>query len=386
MRDIARQERIARRPRDTHSENANATVSVLHEDGAWSGRGPGRAVGATYVRGKKKVKSAAFSNKGVIRGGLGVAMVVAGVVAWGAMAHAQQINGVPGSPSATINIDGRQLPPPPTSFGGVISERATESKPYWPPAVVPKKGAPNVLLIMTDDVGFGAPSTFGGVIPTPALDRIAKAGLRYTQFHSTALCSPDARRADHRTQPPHGRLRRHLRTRHGFPRLRLDHREDQRHGRRDPEAERLRDLVVRQEPQHAGVRREPGRTVRPVADRYGLRVLLRLHRRRLEPVAAESLPQHDGDLSVPGQVRLEPDDRDGGRRDPAHEAPERARAGQAVLRLLRAGRHACAASSHAGVDQEDQRHEAVRQRLECAARDDLREPEAARRDSRRIPS
>ena len=56
--------------------------------------------------------------------------------------------------------------------------------------MVPPKGAPNVLLIMTDDVGFGAPSTFGGVIPTPALDRVAKAGLRYTQFHSTALCSP----------------------------------------------------------------------------------------------------------------------------------------------------------------------------------------------------
>ena len=55
---------------------------------------------------------------------------------------------------------------------------------------MPPKGAPNILLIMTDDVGFGAPSTFGGVIPTPALDRIAKAGLRYTQFHSTALCSP----------------------------------------------------------------------------------------------------------------------------------------------------------------------------------------------------
>ena len=52
------------------------------------------------------------------------------------------------------------------------------------------KESTNVLLIMTDDVGFAAPSTFGGVIPTPALDRIAKSGLRYTQFHSTALCSP----------------------------------------------------------------------------------------------------------------------------------------------------------------------------------------------------
>jgi len=56
--------------------------------------------------------------------------------------------------------------------------------------VVPPKRAPNVLLIMTDDDGFGSPSTFGGVIPTPALDRIAKSGLRYTNFHSTSLCSP----------------------------------------------------------------------------------------------------------------------------------------------------------------------------------------------------
>ena len=79
---------------------------------------------------------------------------------------------------------------PPPNFGGVIEERASQSKPWWPPRVVPPKGAPNVLLIMTDDQGFGAPSTFGGVIPTPTMDRIAAAGLRYTNFHSTSLCSP----------------------------------------------------------------------------------------------------------------------------------------------------------------------------------------------------
>jgi arylsulfatase A-like enzyme len=105
-------------------------------------------------------------------------------------AMAQQINGTPGSPSATITIDGKQLPPPPPKFGGVIKESAKDSKPWWPPRVVPPKGAPNVLLIMTDDQGYGVNGTFGGVIPTPALDRIAKAGLRYTQFSSTALCSP----------------------------------------------------------------------------------------------------------------------------------------------------------------------------------------------------
>jgi arylsulfatase A-like enzyme len=72
----------------------------------------------------------------------------------------------------------------------VIKEKASESQAWWAPRVVPPKGAPNVLLIMTDDVGFGAPGTFGGVVPTPALDRIANAGVRYTNFHSTSLCSP----------------------------------------------------------------------------------------------------------------------------------------------------------------------------------------------------
>jgi arylsulfatase len=103
---------------------------------------------------------------------------------------AQQVTGIPGSPEATTTIPGKQLPPPDPAFGGVIKEKASESKPWWPPRVVPPKGAPNVLLIMTDDQGFGAPSTFGGVIPTPTMDRIAAQGLRYTNFHSTSLCSP----------------------------------------------------------------------------------------------------------------------------------------------------------------------------------------------------
>jgi hypothetical protein len=88
------------------------------------------------------------------------------------------IHGVAGSPSATISIDGRHLPPTPPAFGGVIKESARNSRPWWPPRVVPPQGAPNVLLIMTDDQGYGVSGTFGGV------------GLRYTQFHSTALCSP----------------------------------------------------------------------------------------------------------------------------------------------------------------------------------------------------
>ena len=105
-------------------------------------------------------------------------------------AFAQQTSGTPGSPEATTTITGQQIPPPDPKFGGVVREKASESTPWWPPRVVPPKGAPNVLLIMTDDQGFGAPSTFGGVIPTPTMDRIARTGVRYTNFHSTSLCSP----------------------------------------------------------------------------------------------------------------------------------------------------------------------------------------------------
>jgi arylsulfatase A-like enzyme len=105
-------------------------------------------------------------------------------------AVSQEVSGTPGAPSATEVIQGDQLPPPPLPFGGVIKDDAKDSKPYWPPTVVPRKGAPNVLLIMTDDQGYGVSGTFGGVIPTPTMDRIANAGLRYTQFCSTALCSP----------------------------------------------------------------------------------------------------------------------------------------------------------------------------------------------------
>jgi len=119
-----------------------------------------------------------------------ISMLGACAVVGSSLAGAEQVTGVPGSPSATTTIKGNQLPPMPDEyFGGKIERNVLQSKPYWPPRVVPPKGAPNVLLIMTDDSGYAVPSTFGGVIPTPALDRIANNGLRYTNFHSTAVCS-----------------------------------------------------------------------------------------------------------------------------------------------------------------------------------------------------
>src|SRR5258708_249281 len=82
------------------------------------------------------------------------------------------------------------LPTPEPGFGGIIGRKSSESKPDFPRAVTAPRGAPNVLLIMTDDTGFGAASTFGGPIQTPNLDRVYQHGLCYNQFHTTALCSP----------------------------------------------------------------------------------------------------------------------------------------------------------------------------------------------------
>jgi arylsulfatase len=103
---------------------------------------------------------------------------------------AQETTGKPGSPSATTTVSGKQLPAPDPPFGGVIKDDALNSKAWWAPRIVPPADAPNILLIMTDDAGFGVPSTSGGVIPTPTMDSIAKNGLLYNNIHSTALCSP----------------------------------------------------------------------------------------------------------------------------------------------------------------------------------------------------
>ncbi len=82
------------------------------------------------------------------------------------------------------------LPRPDQPFKGTIGRTGAESKPDFPKPIEAPKGAPNILIILTDDVGFGASSTFGGQIPTPTMDRLAKNGLRYNTFHTTALCSP----------------------------------------------------------------------------------------------------------------------------------------------------------------------------------------------------
>ena len=93
-------------------------------------------------------------------------------------------------PTSAQELNRTSLPIPQGPFKGQVAPRTKDSVKDFPVEVSAPKGAPNVLIIMTDDVGFGASSTFGGPIPTPTMERLAKSGLRYTQFHTTALCSP----------------------------------------------------------------------------------------------------------------------------------------------------------------------------------------------------
>lgn len=78
----------------------------------------------------------------------------------------------------------------PQPYGGTIGKTLADSKEWWPTPTKPPASAPNVIWILLDDVGFGASSSFGGIISTPTFDSLANNGLRYTNFHTTAICAP----------------------------------------------------------------------------------------------------------------------------------------------------------------------------------------------------
>src|SRR5438874_13093066 len=82
------------------------------------------------------------------------------------------------------------LPRPPQPFEGVAKRTLDGSVASFAQPVKAPAGAPNVLLVLIVDAGFGTPSTFGGPVATPTFDRLAADGLRYNRFHVTALCSP----------------------------------------------------------------------------------------------------------------------------------------------------------------------------------------------------
>ena len=191
--------------------------------------------------------------------------------------------------SSDDKIQRSNLPIPDVQHPGLITYDAKDPDTKFPPIrdVRPPKGAPNVLVILIDDVGYGATSVFGGPCQTPNFEKLAKGGLRYTRFHTTALVLADAAGAAHRAQPPLGRHGRHHRDRDRGARLQLGAAQHQGAARADPQAQWLLDGAVRQVPRGAGVADQSGRTVQRVADRRRrVRVLLRLHRRREQPVGS----------------------------------------------------------------------------------------------------
>jgi arylsulfatase A-like enzyme len=110
--------------------------------------------------------------------------------AWSSLGRASRGDTAIPSPAAEGALVSVALPAPERPFRGTITELATDATPARPEIDLPPEGAPNVVVVMYDDVGFGAAGTFGGPVPTPALDRVAAQGLAYNQFHTTALCSP----------------------------------------------------------------------------------------------------------------------------------------------------------------------------------------------------
>jgi arylsulfatase len=116
-----------------------------------------------------------------IRSTLAIAALVVCAVAQG---------GPEQTPAQSPPVNRTVLPIAPEPNQSVVGLRSKDSKGVFPRPVTAPAGAPNVLLVMLDDVGFGASSPFGGVIDTPNLDKLADNGLRYNRFHTTAVCSP----------------------------------------------------------------------------------------------------------------------------------------------------------------------------------------------------
>ena len=98
------------------------------------------------------------------------------------------------------------LPIPDRPFEGVLPYDAKDPDASFPATepLRPPAGAPNVLVVLLDDVGFAASSAFGGPCATPTAERLAENGLKYNRFHTTALCAPTRACAADRTQPPLG--------------------------------------------------------------------------------------------------------------------------------------------------------------------------------------
>ena len=102
-------------------------------------------------------------------------------------------------------------------FGGVIAESYEDSQEWWAEEERPREGSPNVIIFLLDDVGFAQVESFGGLIETPNIDKLAANGLRFNNFHTTALCSPSRATLMAGRNPHSIGLGSHALTAMGFP-------------------------------------------------------------------------------------------------------------------------------------------------------------------------
>ena len=261
------------------------------------------------------------------------------------------------------------------------------SKPDWNLIghPTPPEGAPNVLLVLIDDAGFGNPSTFGGPIQTPNYTRIAEQGVRYNRFHVTALCSP-TRAALLTGRNNHavgfGSVGEFA---GGFPGYSATLPARVRAAAEDPAGQRLLHRGVREVAPDARRPAGPGRAARPLAERLGLRLLLRVPRRRLEPVGPVPDREPEDHRHAGGVLRRGRTRTTSRTRWPTDDrvAARRPRAGrrQAVLRVLLDRLQPRPAPRGECVGRQVQGE--VRPGMGQAPGGDVRSPEGARRRSGR---
>ena len=255
------------------------------------------------------------------------------------------------------------------------------STPWWPPDPEPPAGAPNVLMIVLDDVGFAQLGCYGSDIATPTLDGLADNGVRLTNFHTTALCSPT--RSCLLTGRNHHRngMGRVADLAVGYPGY--CGRIPRENGFLSEIAarQRVRHLRGRQVAPHARRRDAHGVVAGVVAARPRLRPLVRVPRRRDASVRAVALPRQPfGAAARATRGRLPPERRPRRSRDRLHRRPPRRRRRSPVLLLLRDRRVPLAAPRAAGMDRAVPRP--VRRRLGRVARRDVRPPDRRGRPAR----
>jgi hypothetical protein len=197
------------------------------------------------------------------------------------------------SPHNTVARAQEMLPRPEPPFKGTIGRTYKDSVPDKIPLIKAADGAPNVLLILIDDCGFGQWGTFGGQIPTPNLDRLAKVGLRYTRFHTTALCSPT--RAALLTGRNHHSAGTGTITELGDAYPGYSGQIPTSAAMVSEVLRRIRHRVVWQEPQRSRLGNQYIRSVRPLADPPRLRSFLWVHWWRGEPMGSGALSRQFAD-------------------------------------------------------------------------------------------